>query len=210
MLLLIKNCPGEYCFDLSITLAEVLTILGAIIAFLVALCQYKKAQQWKRTEFKLTYMTHYKEILKDFNVMRGLMMLDWNSIEIPLKEEEIGRRKKFWFDDEILRSALRIHLDLEENEGFSDVETVIRFSMDETLEKLGAFYPFFQEGNIKKDEVPGTIIYWLDLIGNKENQSKDEETRKTLWKYIIKYRFTDLINLCSAFGYKIELEEESN
>jgi hypothetical protein len=199
-LLIINNCAF---FDWSISLAESLTITGAIIAFIVALSQYNKAQKWKRTEFTLTYLSQYREILRDVNVRRGMLMLDWNRIEIPLQADEIKDKSNFLFTDDIFKRALRSHFGMSETDGFSKEETFIRLIMDEFLEKLGAFYPFIHSGFMKKDDMPGNIIYWIDIIGNKKNRCKDEETRKQLWEYIVTYKFTDLEKLCNEFGYKI-------
>jgi hypothetical protein len=203
MILFVSNCHGEYCCDWTISSAEILSILGAMIAFFVALHQYRKAQKWKRKEFMLAY---YDKIFNNFNVKRGMVMLDWNRTEIPLQEKEIANKNSFWFDDELFRSALRVHFEMSAEEGFSDQESIIRLVIDEFLEKVGSYYPLIKANLIKKEDIVGIndIMYWIDIIGNKNNLSKDSETRKQLWKYIVSYKFHNIINLCNEFGYKIE------
>ena len=149
-LIILLYCNEAYCFDWTISLAEVITIVGATFAFAIALWQYSKAQKWKRTEFILSY---YSTALNSFNVRRGMLMLDWNCIDIPLRKDEIPGKSNFWFTDKLFRSALRDHFTMPEGEGFSNEETVIRFVMDEFLEKLGSCYPFIKTGLIKKEDI---------------------------------------------------------
>jgi hypothetical protein len=203
VLLVLKNCHTEYCFDFTISFAELMAIIGAVIGFGVALYQYYRAQKWKKTEFLLSFISQYREMMRGFNTRRGSMMIDWNRIDIPLEEGEIEGKTKFWFTDELLRKALRIHLNMSESDGFTDEETIIRFAIDEFLEKLGTFYLYLRDGNMKKEDVPGDIVYWINIIGNPNNESKDEPTRKALWEYVISYQFTEVESLCSVFGYKI-------
>lgn len=197
------SCFKEYCFDFSITLSELLTIVGAIVAFLVALNQYMKAQKWKRTEFVLSY---YNEVLNSFNVKRGMKMLDWNSIDVPLLDGEIEGKSSFWFTDDLLQSALISHHDVNPEVGFSDEEVVIRFVMDDFFEKLGSFYPFIKTGLVKTNDVSGDIIYWVKIIGDKSNNSKNEATRKRIWNYLNTYNYDNVINLCKLFGYDLKFD----
>lgn len=205
-LLLIKKIETGYEWDLTISLAEVLTIAGAIVAFAIAIEQYRKSQKWRRTEFVLTY---YETALNDFDAKRGTRMLDWNSVDILLKEGEIPGKTFFNFDDSLLRSALRNHSEMPDEDGFTDEEAVIRFIMDEFLDKLGLCYPFIKTGLLKKEDVEGYCSYWIDIIANAENTSKDRETRKQLCEYIVIYKFENVINLCRLFGYDInKINEE--
>lgn len=203
LLFCMTSCFKEYCFDFSITLSELLTIVGAIVAFLVALNQYMKAQKWKRTEFVLSY---YNEVLNSFNVKRGMKMLDWNSIDVPLLDGEIEGKSSFWFTDDLLQSALISHHDVNPEVGFSDEEVVIRFVMDDFFEKLGSFYPFIKTGLVKTNDVSGDIIYWVKIIGDKSNNSKNEATRKRIWNYLNTYNYDNVINLCKLFGYDLKFD----
>jgi hypothetical protein len=183
-------------------LADTLTIIGAMVAFFIALHQYRKAQEWKRKEFILTF---YSNALNNYNVKRGMRMLDWNRIDIPLQEGEIEGKNNFWFDDELLRSSLKNHFEMDASDGFSDEEAIVRLVMDEFFEKLGSCYPFIQAGLIKKEDVIEDIRYWIDIIGDENNQSKNTKTRTLLWKYLIVYKYGNTINLCKLFGYNISL-----
>ena len=201
MFLFVQNYQNEYCCDWTISLADSLTVIGAVIAFFIALHQYKKAQKWKRTEFILSY---YSNILNSFNVKRGMRMLDWNRIGIPLEDGEIEGKNNFWFDDDLLRSSLRNHFEMRDTDGFSDKESIVRLVMDEFLEKLGACYPFIKTKLIKKEDITGDIIYWISIIGDVNNKSKDAITRKQLWNYVVAYKYENIISLCKLFGYTID------
>lgn len=203
ILFALNSCFNQYCLDLSITLSESLTILGAVVAFIVALRQYMKAQRWKRTEFVLSY---YNEVLNNFNVRRGMRMLDWNRFDIPVVEGEIEGKTKFLFDDNLLRSALVNHHDLNPMIDFSDEEVVVRLVMDDFFEKFGSFYPFIKTGLVKKEDISGDIMYWISIIGNTRNDRKDEITRNQIWRYLHAYGYDNVINLCELFGYDLRID----
>ena len=192
---------NNYCFNLSISLYEVLLLGGAFIGFCVALWQYKNAQKWKKTEFVRTY---YKECLENFNFKRAMRMLDWNRIDIPLQTGEIENKEFFWFNDDILKRALKNHFEFSDEEGFSDEESVIRFVFDEYFEHLGDFYFFIKSKLITKQNIPSNVKYYIDIIGNQNNTSKDRETRFQIWEYIETYGYEDVINLCQLYGYDIK------
>ncbi|RPH33075.1 MAG: hypothetical protein EHM93_06560 [Bacteroidales bacterium] len=201
VLLLIRNCHGEYCWDLTISFSDTLTIMGAIAAFIIALYQYKKSQRWKRAEFVYQLITSFKD---DFNVKRAFRILDWNRIDIPLLENEIEGKNNFWFDDELFVSSLRVHFEMNKDEdGFSDEEAIVRLITDDFLDKLGMFYHYINKGLISKDDVQTYLIYWIRIIADKNNPSKSNVVREHLWKYILQYKFNDVVSLCELFSYKI-------
>ena len=78
----INFCSNNYCFDFTIKLSEFITIFCTAIAFIIALYQYRKSQKWKRSEFVYQLITDFKN---DFNVRRGLLILDWNRVLFPSK-----------------------------------------------------------------------------------------------------------------------------
>jgi hypothetical protein len=205
-LLFVSQCFDGYCLDWTVPLKDVVACVGAIIAFFIALQQYRKSQIWKRKEFMLKY---YDNFLNNINVKRGMLMLDWNRIEIPVQNGEIKGKNNFWFDDRLLGSALRIHFEMNEGEGFSDEECLIRLIMDEFLEKLGSYYPLIKAKLIKKEDIVGIddIAYYIDIIGNKSNTNKNNEIRKQIWKYILSYKFNNISNLCKEFDFMLNIDE---
>lgn len=196
------NCfYNNHYLNLSISLYEILFLSGAIIGFCVALWQYKNVQKWKKTEFVRAY---YKECLENFNFKRAMRMLDWNIIDIPLQKGEIEHKGIIWFNDDMLKRALKDHSEFSYEEGFSDEESVIRFIFDEYFEHLGDFYFFIKSKLITKQNIPSNVKYYIDIIGDQNNISKDNETRYQIWKYIERYGYEDVINLCQLYGYDIK------
>ena len=196
----INFCSYDYCLDLTIKLSEFITIFCTIIAFIIALFQYRKTQKWKRSEFVYQLITDFKN---DFNVRRGLLILDWNRVPLPLKDNEIKDEKFFLYDDEMLISALRFHLNKEEFEGFNQKDLIIRLILDDFFDKLGMFNIYIKKGLIKKNDIVSYLSYWIEIIADNNNTSKSFNTRKLILDYIDNYKFTEVGKLCELFGYKI-------
>jgi hypothetical protein len=93
-------------FDVSIV-----GYVGAVVAFLVGLRQYRRAEYWKRSQFLAQEM---KEFFADPRVENARMMIDWGVRDIPLLRrskmsdgiEDSGERT---VDRQLQCQALRPH-----------------------------------------------------------------------------------------------------
>jgi hypothetical protein len=107
------------CIDLELGLK-----IGAFVISLSLLIkgiyEYTKAQKWKKAEF---VSKEIKEFYNDFDIKRAMILLDWNSNELDLKTNEIEGENKFYFNDDLIVSALQTHKD---SPAFSDKEVVIK------------------------------------------------------------------------------------
>jgi len=208
MLLVISNCHGSYCWDWTISLGESLTFVVAIAALFFTLKQHLQARKWKKADFILSFYNNtYMSPQRSYNVKRGELMLDWNRMDIPLQEGEIEGKRKFWFDDKLLRSSLKIHFDMKDTEGFSDEESIVRLVMDDFLGALGSCYSFIEKRLITKNDLSNDVLYYINIIGDETNKSKDSETRNSIWQYIIRYGYHDVIRLCKIFGYNLVIKK---
>lgn len=196
---------NSYCFDLTISLADTLKIVGAALAFGFTFYQYRKGQQWKRTEFIISLIKEFKE---NFNVTRATLMLDWNIVNIPLNEKEILKlgKNELFFTDDLLKSSLRNHFKFKPGEGFSEEEFIVRLILDDFLDRLGQFNQFIDNKIIKPKDLRIYLNYWIKIIGDTNNKSKDKSVRVLLWNYIVTYQFTDVIDLFKRYNYNIKLD----
>src|SRR5438270_7219372 len=99
-------------------LLKLLVLLGAVVAFVVGLAQYRRAQHWKRVEWVAQEM---KGLFADPTVQAALLMFDWGSRRIPLypdRKEESERSVPL--TNEVVAQALLIHED--RPDGFSQLE----------------------------------------------------------------------------------------
>ena len=68
---------------------------------------------------------------------------------------------------------------------------------------LGIFNGYLEKWLLKRNDFESDLLYWVTIIGDSNNESKDDATRKALWNYIVKYKFSDVICLLRKFGYDI-------
>src|SRR4051812_40229289 len=61
-------------------LLKYLAAVGALVAFIIGLAQYRRSQLWKRMEF---LGKEIKAFLSEATVRNALLMIDWGSRRIP-------------------------------------------------------------------------------------------------------------------------------
>ena len=170
----------------------------SLLVLVKGVYEYAKAQKWKKAEF---VAKEVKEFYNDFNVKRALVLLDWNANELELRSNEIEDKSKIWFNDEILMSALQTH---KERNKFKDEEVLIKGIFDSFLDKLSMFNNYVEAGLIDIADIKTYFAYWINIIGDKNNDRKPEKVRTQIWVYINEYGYSDIIELCYKFGYDIK------
>ena len=187
---------------------SVLACCSLIVSSLLAcksLWEFIKAQKWKRLEF---INTEIKSLFNDFNMKRAFTLLDYNEAYIStLKEEKLnhGISESFYFDEAMLLSALRYHKeDVNPLEGFTHEEIIIRNILDDFFLRLGMVNRFLVSRLIKVDDVKPYIGYYIEIIANKDNNSQSKEIRHAIWRFIDKYGYSEVQDLCLRFGYEIK------
>jgi len=189
------------CVCWTLSLFELITILGSVFAALFAYIQFKKSQDWKKCEFVLQFK---RTELSSFNVRRAMLILDWNIVDVPLEKGEFGEAISFRFKDRDLISALRDHRAFCPGEGFTQSEFIIRKVFDEYFVKLCELNDFVDKGLIKLKHIDADTDYYLRIIfAVKENEitSKDIDCHKAILNYLSVYKFNGLIALGRRKGY---------
>ena len=160
-------------------LVSIGALLLTSLTLLKGIVEYQKTQKWKKLEF---IAKEVKEFFADFNVKRMLLLLDWNMLDLPIKEGEITTNAKtIKINDDILFSAWQHH---EASDGFPELETLIRVIFDEGLSKLSLFNQYLKTGLMEENDLKPYLIYWIDIIGKAENGRKSSKHIEQLWEYI--------------------------
>lgn len=166
-----------------------------VILAVKAIDEYRRTQKWKKAEF---VSKEVKEFLIDFNIKRALLLLDWNSNDLPIAKEEIIGKDKIYFTDDLITSALKTHLAVS---GFTDEEVIIKSIFDVFFDRLSMFYKYIETGLINANDIKPYIIYWVKIFADNSSERKPAALKLQLWEYLEVYQYNDVKELCKLFGY---------
>jgi predicted Rdx family selenoprotein len=135
-------------------------LIGAGIAFVFGLLQYRKGQQWKRAEWVAQEM---KQLFADPLVQATLLMIDWGKREVRLYPERKKESDQYVFVTATeVTAALLSH---RVREGiFTAQEARIRDAFDRFLDGLERFNSYEQTKLVSIDDVHPYLKYWADRI----------------------------------------------
>lgn len=193
---------------------------GAIAAFVFALMQYRRSEQWKRVEF---IANEIKDFESDAVIQNALLMVDWGKrrinlflVDKPTNDDLVNiTREVQWkalLPHTVKREATEYHTTPADNEGkgekgstkFTFVEARIRDTYDVLLTRLDRFANFIKAGVISAEEVEPYIRYWIDALTNNENPTEDAAWRCTLLTYINFYDYSGVKYLLKCYGKDVE------
>lgn len=172
---MIRAVFGGWSADQTI---QLLAIVGAFVAFIVGLFQYRRAQQWRRAEWVAKEM---QDLLSDPYVRSALRMTDWGSrsIELYPQEAETHRRTDFVTTDEVVK-ALQYH---EDREGFSDKEAAIRDAFDRLLEGWEKIESYIEIGLVTPRDVKPYFEYWSYHLRPDSHENRLAQIRRYMNRY---------------------------
>ena len=176
-----------------------LGVIAGLIAFLVGLIQYVRAQLWKRAEF---VAKEIKEFESKPSVKLAMQMLDWNARRYKLFPEKQPAEQEAVVTDKTLSSALVPHEDREPTV-FTPVEVCIRDIFDQFLDGLERFEHFIESGLVTHKEFYPYLIYWIKIIGDRNSGRKPPEFYDSFWKYLDSYGYSGVQKLLGRYGYII-------
>lgn len=178
-------------------------VISSLSAFLAGLLQYIKAQKWKRAEF---VAKEIKEFESNHTIQIAMQMLDWNARKFKLFQEEESDEREVVVNDDILCSALVPH---DETTKFTRVQLCIRDIFDHFLDALVRFEHFIQSDLVNHKEFRPYLIYWIEIMGNKDSKRKPSIFYERLWGYIVFYKYSHVQKLFSRYGYDIFLKTKT-
>ena len=199
---------------------------GTIAALLFAFRQYRRSEQWKKSEF---VAKEIKEFESDPIVRNALLMIDWGSRQVNLFLRpdpsndvlvEITRETQW---KALLPHSLKPDCNADqaspasdaETEGeknlkgqFTPVEARIRDTYDIFLDRLERFANFIISELVDANEFKPYLNYWIDSITANNNRQDDVAWQCTLLTYIHYYNYPGVKFLFGTFGKDIKPDGE--
>jgi len=183
------------CIDLELGI-KIGAFIISLFFFIKGICEYAKAQKWKRVEF---VSKEIKDFQNDFDIKRAMILLDYDSNELELNTNEIEGKNKICFkENNLIMSALQSDKNIPV---FSDEEKVIRRIFDRLFDRLTMFDNYIETGLIKVKDIKPYLTYWIEILADIQNSRKPSGVRDQIWKYIDEYRFYKIRTLCNRFGF---------
>lgn len=172
-------------------LVKLLVLLGAALAFVVGLAQYRRAQQWKRVEWVAQEM---KGLFGDPIVQAAMRMFEWGSRRIPLYPDRKEESERYvLLKNEIVADALLLHDD--RPDGFSDQETDIRAAFDRFLDGLERFHSYVATGLVQLSDLRPYLKYWAVLLCRPRGPRPKDHRLARLAAYMKHYGFEGALAL---------------
>jgi hypothetical protein len=179
-------------------ITEWVKIVGALVAFVIGIQQYLRAQQWKRREFLAAQI---KDFESDRKVQAALTMLDWSGRRIAFFPDIATTAFVITVNDPLLCSALVPH---EAVDGYLTHEALIRDCFDRLFDGLVRFSNFVEADLISMDELRPYLRYWMCSISGTKQDYHCSDFYTLLHNYIIYYDFTEARSLIESFGYVVK------
>lgn len=225
-LAMVYRFGSEMHIEHKLTLAQMIVSLvgfcGAIIAFYFAYLQYKRSEQWKRTEF---IASEFKDFETDPVVQNALLMIDWGTRRINLfLRPDLQSADYVEITRDIQWRALLPHpvkrkyseyqaadsshesKNREGHSRFTSIEAKIRDTYDVFLTGLDRFANYIKSGLITAEELEPFVSYWVDAMTKNEHPTEDAAWRCTLLTYINFYGYTGVKYLFECYGKDVNPE----
>jgi hypothetical protein len=154
-----------------------LALLGAAMAFVAGLAQYKRAQRWKRAEWVAQEM---KGFLGNPHVDAALRMVDWSTRSVLLFPFKEGAERFVVVSAEETIAALRPH---GEDCAFTKKEAAIRDAFDVLCDGLERFESYIRSGLITADDVEPYLDYWGKHLRRDSSDPKLRRIREFMEHY---------------------------
>jgi hypothetical protein len=172
-------------------LLKALALLGASVAFLIGLIQYRRAQQWKRAEWVAQEMKH----LFSAPLVPGvLQMIDWGARNIDLYPlRETPEERVVWITDDVVAGALAPHE--QRPKGFTPLEADIRAAFDTWLDAVERFAAYAKAGLVSTSDLRPYLKYWADQVCRTHASDGSEDRLVALKAYMAKYGYEGALKL---------------
>lgn len=209
--------------EIAKLIISVLGFGGTILALAFGLRQYRRAEQWKRSEF---IAKEIKEFESNPTTRNAMLLIDWGERRVNLflaPNPSPADYIKITREDQwraLLPPPLKPkYLSLAEEAAevtdareepkrkFTPAEARIRDTYDAFLDHLERFANFIESGLVTPEEFRPYLIYWIDSVANVENidvYEGDAEWRCVLLTYINYYRYSGVKSLFKVYGWDIE------
>lgn len=165
---------------------KLLALVGAFVAFIIGLFQYRKAQRWKRSEWIAQEM---KDFFADPLVKTALQLLDWGSRSVELfRDREKGEERFVIVTDDDLARALAFHSD--RPTGFTESEAALRDLFDHFLDRIERINSFVEAGLVSVEDIRPYLDYWAGNVVSARVGDARVKRLVQLRQYIRHYGFS--------------------
>ena len=176
---------------------KIAAMVGGLVAFAVAIAQYRSAELWKRVQFVGEAVRAMKS---DGAFVNICIMLDSASRDVRLFPERPSVDEQFVrVTQQSLAQALRPYSDAHP---FSEAESRIRDTVDGFLDHLEQFQQFVKKELVKIDSFRPLLAYVIDLIAHPSPAMK-VNGESALWHYINEYGFLEAREFLVQLGVPV-------
>lgn len=171
----------------------IVTLVGGVIAFGLAWWQYRQGEAWKKAEFLGEEIRRFRGRAR---VRNAIAMIDYPEKDIELFPDRKGdqrfrRINRHWV---VAALADRSGDDHAEDE----VLDAIRDCFDEFFDGIEQMDCFVTAGVLKSNDLRPFVAYWLEQVLT----GKDEALTKAACGYLLKYQYTEVMELCDRLGVR--------
>jgi hypothetical protein len=195
-----------------------LGVCGAVVAFVIGLGHYKRAEQWKRAEFIASEM---KEFFASPRVDVALTLVDWGGRNVRLLGlvnpndvtlTYVTREMQCWalLPHQVVNRARGSDVESERagaEAAFSPEHGLIRDCYDSLLDGFERFDSYLESEFVTLPELRPYISYWVKDIAAPASDPMDAAWTACLFVYIQAYGYQGVQNLFGRFGYQIGTDQ---
>lgn len=159
---------------------RLLTLVGALVAFVLGLREYREDQRWKR----LALFNEQMQAFEGESAVGGaLAMLDYRDPRICVPEEWVPdpAHRCFQATDSLVLAALE---GVMEGRVLSDEEYQVVYAVDRLLTALERIDYLHAQGFLGAEVQHPTVAYWIYLISDRRASTRPPEVRRKLCDYV--------------------------
>jgi hypothetical protein len=176
-----------------------LGLIGAVFVFIVSRREYRRAQQWQRSEFLAAEVDRF---FAQPRVATALLLIDYSEIRLDADGRRVGTvtADTRTFTDALITSALRVHTEFKnDTESFEPPEMLAREAFDELLTGFERFDHHIRTGLIDIADAKVYLGYWVEKVADSNSGWKPPTFYSALARFIEAYQYRGAAHLFEAF-----------
>jgi hypothetical protein len=176
-------------------LIRLLTLVGALVAFVLGLREYREDQRWKR-------LALFTDQLQAFEaepaVDNALVMLDYRDPHVCVAEDAVPdpARRCMQVTDSLMVAALSGIL---EGRILSDHEHQVVYALDRLLTALDRIDYLHSQGFLSVEVQHPTVAYWIALIGDRRATTRPPAVHRKLCDYVREMKYVGALRLVAHY-----------
>jgi hypothetical protein len=184
-------------------LLKLIGLIGASIAFFIALYRYTVSQKWKKSEF---LVSEYRSFINNDFVQKAFLLLDDFKMNLKYIDSAGSDKILLYNSANILNALKNSHENPNKNRKYSNDPGLeyVRLCIDKFLFKMGVFQNHLDSNLIEKKKLEPYLKYWLELIGNINDSGLPSALRQEIHFYAQDNKLISLIKLFKSYGYILQ------